>query len=198
MVEPDVADVRVHVAVRRVRGRDPATGAVGLVQIAPGHRSLQRRVGAAVVEVSSAEVVVGVPGVGGELQKDPVGRIDRRPYDEEGVALADLAVDIDAEQDLVEARGPVVAHGHRVRSRPAAAVGRCVVGSRVVVGRDAVAPDDGAFGSDPGDLDGHRSSACGGQVQGHRSAGGDRLGPAVSIDGLECHRGILARERPAP
>ena len=185
----------VHVAVGWVRGGDAAPGTLGFVQVTPRHGASERRVGAAVVEVAAAEVVVGVPGVGGELEEDRVGRSRGRADDEERVALPRLAVDIDGQQHLVVAGGPVVADQDGRRGRPAATVGGGITGCRMVCRVDRARPHHGALGPDPGDLHRHRAGSRRRQVEGDLAAGRDRLGPAVAGDRFERHGRILAWPR---
>ena len=65
-----VADVGGALDVVGDHVGDPPAAARRLVQVAARHRPLERDGGAAGVEVAAAEVVVGVPGVGGQGQED--------------------------------------------------------------------------------------------------------------------------------
>ena len=136
MVELQVADVGGVLRVGRARPGDAPALPRRLVQIARRHRPLHRNVRAADVEVRSAEVVVGVPGVRREREHD--ARTGRRTHDEEGTVAPHLVADVDLHDDLVVARAPRRTDVEGECRRPPATV-RCGIPRRVVfAGRDRV------------------------------------------------------------
>ena len=70
MVDLDVADVRGVLRIGRAGPRHPAALARRLEKVARRHRPLHGDVGAARVQVRSAEVVVGVPRIGRQRDHD--------------------------------------------------------------------------------------------------------------------------------
>ena len=70
MVDLDVPDMGGVLRIGRARAGHPPALARRLVEIARRHRPLHGNVGAPGVQVRSAEVVVGVPGIGGQRQHD--------------------------------------------------------------------------------------------------------------------------------
>ena len=104
VVELDVPDVRGVLRIGRTRARHATPLARRLVQVAGRHRPLHGDVGAARVQVRSAEVVVGVPRVVRQREHD--ARARRRTHDEERVVAPYLLADVDLHDDLVVARPP--------------------------------------------------------------------------------------------
>ena len=122
--------------------------------------------GAAVVgvEAEAAPVVVGVVGVGRELnERLRIRAGGRGPYDEEAgrldVAPAPLhvlaAAILGLERHLVVAALPILRHWHGEQGGPAAAVRGGILGDRGFASGDVgLGEDDFTLGSEPGDLDG--------------------------------------------
>src|SRR4029453_16154425 len=92
------------------------------------------------VEVRTAEVVVGVPSVGGEREHD--ASAGSRAHDEERHVASHLLPDVDLHRDLVVARAPRGVDVERERGGPTAALRRRVVGCRVLVCRDGVGAEN--------------------------------------------------------
>ena len=185
--------------IGRVQRRDPLTGPRRLVQVPGRHRPLQRDSGPTVVEVAAAEVVVGVPGVGAEREQDRRRRgREVRAHHEEGMGPADLAVDVDRQDDLVVARRPLRLDADVGRGRPPAAGVRRIGWGRVIACRDVrFREHDGAGRTDVGDLDRHGPGAGRRQMETHPLAARHRLRPAVSGHRLVRHRPTLC-SRPRP
>ena len=190
MVELDVADVRGVLRIGRARARHAPALARRLVEVARRHRPLHRNVGAAGVQVRSAEVVVGVPRVGRQREHD--ARAGRRTHDEERVVAPHLLADVDLHDDLVVARPPRRVDVERERDRPAAPLRGRVLRRLVLVGRDGVgAEHDLAARADPRHLDAHRPPAGRRHVQTDLLARAHRLRPAVPRHHLARHRPTL-------
>ena len=135
------------------------------------------------VQVASTDVVVGVPGVGRELEQRRARRRRRAAHDEPGgrCRLAHL--------HQVHAGPPLVVDTERHRRRPVAALLGCVVGHRLRADLDdVVAPHDLGFEPVAQDPHGDRARLVGCQTQGDLVTRQGALGPAVSDDGGHARR----------
>ena len=140
VVDLDVADVGGVLRVGRARARDAPALAGRLVQVPRRHRPLQGDVGPPGVQVRSAEVVVGVPGV--RRQREDDARARRRADDEERVVPPDLLAHVDLHDDLVVARAPRRVDVQRQGRGPPAPLGGRVARRLVLAGGDRVGAED--------------------------------------------------------
>ena len=107
-----------------------------LREIASSHWSLKRNLGAARVEVWSSEVVVGVPGIGGQGKNNASANIWAN--DEEGKVSTNLVTKVDLHQHFVVARLPGGIDIERKRNRPTTAICRGILRHLVVTSLNAI------------------------------------------------------------